>query len=1426
MKYLSIVGLLALVVTCTNFDNSSVKKSGVISGKALVVGSATVTATDARTGGFVARTTTRDDGSFALDMGVYSGDVVVSVTGGVYPEGATGTVSPLGQFAFATAVTQFGIAESREGIAISPLTHLALARAKALQKLQKMTFADAVTQAWADFNAFWGCSYSDYDIVSAFPTDPTLQPNARQQVDVHLLAGVVIAGLSQQAKMLSDSMELTAGVRITTLSVLDALTQDIQDSVFDGKSSAGNLSIYGAKITSNTLRADKLGLPQAMRRFLESERNATGVKSTDLEDTLVCLSSSAGALFVGEATGDYDHEGPSIIVVSPKPEAVLSGTVTIQLEAEDPSGIASLKFSPEQTFITETGRFGSGTQMAVVGTLKTSQLRDGEIVVSIVAEDSIGNRSDVYAKWVIDNQAPVISIGSPSADIVRGVVPIRATASDPQGISLLQTCDPLIIENTSTDPSVFEGQWNTALFDDGIYTLQFCAIDTEGHSSRQSVAVTIDNFTPGRIVGKVALESPVRKSQIEAWTFRNGVRERLLSSAYSEDGTYSLNAVDDYTGPVLVRASGNAAMYQDAATGETAAFRFDDELFAIIDYKPSQVFADVQVNALTTLIATLASGYHNSGRSWPDSMSRASQLISEHFQRPGAFDVLHVATADFSSASASAQSRESILAGLFHAGLSRYGAEAAAQQNVVPSSLRSVYFLRLLLRDLEDNRLDGKDGLNQSIAVLGSVALDTDTLRSRLAAATARWLDSVPLVNNFPTFANPTDLRANHFNAPGDFLDDMASNTSELFGAGVPSGYDRTGPEVTVSDLPDYLTGDILIPIAITDSSGVGSVQVSVDGRRDVISTDCRLCVANANGLVVQFHTSLVQDGEHIFTVLALDSVGNATVRTWTVVVDNSPPVLQIDNVAELTGTTLLPISGSVRDEASQISSITVSITQSGGTEKRLVVHADDDSLFDENVILPTCDDRFTVRVIASDSAGNKTQSRDYTVACDSSAPEIRLLPSQYTPENYLDANYSADGSTLLYAVSKEAKQTEISTVPSWPMTTESVHFVKYFNRLDNGAENIPVLRLDIDDSKRGAARVWSSDADLQLSYRYLINGQEKRGWSAVAFDAQSNAFIVPMTYQSLHPDLAKSKATDKHSIELRLTDKAANISIYSYLFQIEILAPPVYFGRCEIHSMLSNYQLPMNNVHQLFTVPGRTAMLRSRVSFLTQLPANSLAPSDVPIVNLDDEPLIVNSKVDEYEALKEFTGEWVVPATLPPSSCRCVGNRSQERVLGWTTSYNCYNGWWQSSRIVPASSVTGSHEAIITLDGATKDLYQDGFPLLVDSVHSLLLSVESPVMYDTQIGSTVPFFWDTASSAGGTRYLYNYYYVDGRDVRNSSQGCSSADVREWRTRNFVKSVSVSLPQVVPSVVHPVFGLLDVVLSPSCQQALTYYTSY
>ncbi|MEI8031375.1 MAG: hypothetical protein WCH35_16495 [Comamonadaceae bacterium] len=252
------------------------------------VGNATVAAygiSSGQMGAQIGAATTDVSGNFRIDIGTYSGPVLLQMSGGSYTDEATGATTTMASGDVMTAVMPSVVAKATtSGIQVTPLTAMA-------QKMaQHMTGGMTETNI-ATANTAMGNTFTISDILHIAPMNPLVK-------DSGLVAGVTqdsknygmtLAAMSQYAQTLGLS---------SSSSVVTAMMNDATDGKLDGM--AGSTPVRMGGMGGGMMMppsAGTSGMGGAMNTFMmNSTLNISGVTTPTLVDKLNAAGGQIGGV--------------------------------------------------------------------------------------------------------------------------------------------------------------------------------------------------------------------------------------------------------------------------------------------------------------------------------------------------------------------------------------------------------------------------------------------------------------------------------------------------------------------------------------------------------------------------------------------------------------------------------------------------------------------------------------------------------------------------------------------------------------------------------------------------------------------------------------------------------------------------------------------------------------------------------------------------------------------------------------------------------------------------------------------------------------------------------------------------------------------------------------------------------------------------
>jgi len=332
-----------------------------------------------------------DTGAFNADLGPLYGSVRLLAT----VEGSEGLET--------LQDTQQG--ETLSDVQLSPLTTLHAAwvrgalkrgedRARALQRAEDLVFGH----------------FGGLDHARIAPAD--LRDDGLAIADDGVRAGLFAHGLAEQAQRLSRRSQGQGAGPVTLLALVAAYGRDLEDGLADGVDRFGAPITVGAvPLTPDSLRLD---LSMALGAFLDGPRNGTRFRASDFADVLQALREANGPLFPEGSLANRDERGPELQVhwrrdgVRLVQGVAVSGVVELEVQAEDASGVASLRATVADVDTEEVT-----WDERAVWSVDVRDLEDGAHVVEVTAVDGLGFVSTATTALTVDNTAPTLSINAP-----------------------------------------------------------------------------------------------------------------------------------------------------------------------------------------------------------------------------------------------------------------------------------------------------------------------------------------------------------------------------------------------------------------------------------------------------------------------------------------------------------------------------------------------------------------------------------------------------------------------------------------------------------------------------------------------------------------------------------------------------------------------------------------------------------------------------------------------------------------------------------------------------------------------------------------------------------------------------------------------------------------------------------------------------
>jgi len=265
---------------------------GTISGTAVKgpVANATVTAWEIGSNGMpgaqIGSASTGAAGNFTMQMGNYAGPVMLQMTGGTFPDEATGTHMGMGTDMMTAVIPNMIAGATLSGIQMTALTSMAQRMAQDMSG--GMTPAN-ITQSNANIGMYFDVS----DILSVHPMDPTVNGSGAPATQAQRNYGMTLAAMSEYAHN-PVGMPSASGM-------VAAMMTDASDGVMNGMMGGTPINMTGMGGMMGGMMmmqpdAGTSGLASAMTSFMQSAHNKSGLTPQDMQILINKLATSNGVI--------------------------------------------------------------------------------------------------------------------------------------------------------------------------------------------------------------------------------------------------------------------------------------------------------------------------------------------------------------------------------------------------------------------------------------------------------------------------------------------------------------------------------------------------------------------------------------------------------------------------------------------------------------------------------------------------------------------------------------------------------------------------------------------------------------------------------------------------------------------------------------------------------------------------------------------------------------------------------------------------------------------------------------------------------------------------------------------------------------------------------------------------------------------------
>ena len=233
--------------------------------------------------------------------------------------------------------------------------------------------------------------------------------------------------------------------------------------------------------------------------------------TSSLDDGLYTLrvvaEDKAGNASQAVARVTLDNTPPAVLVRSPAQGSLASGTIAIDVESADASGVAAVRLvvggliKQEVPATSPTCRF----------TFDTTTLPDGQATLQLQAKDVAGNIGAADLSLRIDNTPPALAVTSPQPGAgVVGLVNVIGAAQDPSGLSEWEVEFGVggspqqwqtVASSSAASANGTLAVWDASHLQPGPYVLRLSATDLAGNRSQLLVPVVVRPQHTGDVTG-------------------------------------------------------------------------------------------------------------------------------------------------------------------------------------------------------------------------------------------------------------------------------------------------------------------------------------------------------------------------------------------------------------------------------------------------------------------------------------------------------------------------------------------------------------------------------------------------------------------------------------------------------------------------------------------------------------------------------------------------------------------------------------------------------------------------------------------------------------------------------------------------------------------------------------------------------------
>ncbi|HWB39097.1 MAG TPA: Ig-like domain-containing protein [Candidatus Saccharimonadales bacterium] len=876
-------------------------------------------------------------------------------------------------------------------------------------------------------------------------------------------------------------------------------------------------------------------------------------------------SNTATSAFSTARSFTVDTSAPTVNITSPSNNALVSGNgVSVGYSVSD-NDLSSYSLTMDGITVQSGTANGSYTY-----SLNTTLFSDGSHTLVATGIDAASNTTQSTVNITIDNTAPNIAITNlGSGDIVSGnSVKVKGLASDAtSGLASSQVnvaLYPVVagvcsaVASTSQIASVGgNGHWN-ATFDstaltDGQYCVTASGSDVAGNPASDTVNyIVVDNTKP-----VVNISSPIDGTTVKQTVSVNG-------------------SVSDATSGVAT--SGYTITNASSTVVATSAAPFSWDTTAVAD------------GVYTVTLSATDNAGNQASTSVSVTVDNTAPVVTVDQQGTVTGDNTPTLTGTVDDNNATVKVK---INGNVYTATVGGGVWSVTVPNIDHLSDGN-YNIGVKATDEVANFSTATGSIVIDVHAPGTPTILTPLLQTANSTPTISWLPGLNITHPVVTytvevadnsgFSSPTTYTTTSLSQVSNPLADgtyyaRVMGTDALGGTSSWSNtrqftVDTTAPTVSITSPSDgdYVHGTITAS-GLASDSGTGLLGYSwkvKDSSNNTVLSDPHF--GSVSDLT--WDTTTVADGDYTITLTAADQVLNSDHDTITVHVDNTAPVVTVDQQSTFTNDTTPTISGTASDDNLD----TVDVTVTGGAYTRTYSNVTVTGgvwSFDSADVL--ADGNYTVSATATDLAGNSSSAAgSFTV--DANPPTVPTVngPANGIYTNNDLVNFSWNASTgpntpLSYEI--QIDNDGSFTAPSVDQTQSGT---SYLTTLSDGYYCFHVQAIDNLGGQSGysGTNCFTVDTtDPTVNITNPSNGDYINGSVHVKFnvnDLNLNDYKLSVDGNNVKTgsnngnhtyDLDTTALSDgSHTITLKARDLAGNKASTSITVTVDNTAPDAYF--------------------------------------------------------------------------------------------------------------------------------------------------------------------------------------------------------------------------------------------------------------------------